>query len=448
MIITKDETVMNKKIYYFILIMFASCSTNKSKISEKNITNKTASETEIIAETFSEVDSLLKIDNGKFWNHQLYGPILIIDPNTRIFFANENNSSNQFKKINSIFTDTLPNELNIANTALNWVNKRWSMIMLPLPEDKIARNNLVIHELFHRIQPEIGFDNLQEQSNGHLDTYEGRVLLKLELQALKEALASDNENSKRLHLKIALTFRNKRQSTIENKNAENSLEINEGLAEYTAIMLSGRNDKQMISHLTNNVNQFYENPTFVRSFAYQTIPIYGYLLSKETNNWQREISKETNLTAFFVKSFNTDTTTNRTFDQIAQENDYDYKKIKETEKIRENERLARIAQYKQKFLNDPTLKLYFENMNISFDPRNITPLENIGIVYPNLRVTDNFGILTVVDGALLSSDWSNVIVTAPTEISENMVKGNGWTLELNKGWKVEKIEDKFELKKE
>ena len=439
---------MNKKIYYFILILLASCSTNKSKISDKNIPNKTASETEIIAQTFSEVDSLLKIDNGKFWNHQLYGPILIIDPNTRIFFANENNSSKQFKKINSIFTDTLPNELNIANTALNWKNKRWSMIMLPLPEDKIARNNLVIHELFHRIQPEIGFDNLQEQSNRHLDTYEGRVLLKLELQALKKALASDNESSKRLHLKNTLTFRNKRQSSIENQNAENSLEINEGLAEYTAIMLSGRNDKQMISHLTNNVNQFYENPTFVRSFAYQTTPIYGYLLSKETNNWQREISKETNLTDFFVKSFDIDTTTERTFDQIAQENDYDYKKIKEAEKIRENERQAKIAEYKQMFLKDPTLKLYFENMNISFDPRNITPLENIGTVYPNLRVTDNFGILTVEDGALLSSDWSNVIVTAPTEISENIVKGNGWTLELTKGWKVEKIEDKFELKKE
>ena len=37
---------------------------------------------EIIAETFSQVDSLLKIDNGNFWNHQLYGPILIADPET------------------------------------------------------------------------------------------------------------------------------------------------------------------------------------------------------------------------------------------------------------------------------------------------------------------------------------------------------------------------------
>ncbi len=78
---------MKKKIYYLILVLLTSCSKNKVKISEKNIPNKTASETEIIEETFSEVDSLLKVDNGIFWNHHLYGPILIIDPSSRIFFC-------------------------------------------------------------------------------------------------------------------------------------------------------------------------------------------------------------------------------------------------------------------------------------------------------------------------------------------------------------------------
>ncbi len=52
--------------------------------------------------------------------------------------------------------------------------------------------------------------------------------------------------------------------------------------------------------------------------------------------------------------------------------------------------------------------------------------------------------MTVENGALLSSDWSNVIITAPTEITENMVKGNGWSLELNKGWKVEMGNNGFE----
>ena len=86
-------------------------------------------------------------------------------------------------------------------------------------------------------------------------------------------------------------------------------------------------------------------------------------------------------------------------------------------------------------------------MNISFDPRNITPLENIGTVYPNLRVTDNWGILTVENGALLSLDWSHVVVSEPYKINDTIVEGDGWRLELGKDWKVENNKGAFKLKK-
>ena len=121
--------------------------------------------------------------------------------------------------------------------------------------------------------------------------------------------------------------------------------------------------------------------------------------------------------------------------------------IVEQENAREKERLVKVEQYKNKYIEKPTLRLLFENMNISFDPRNIMPLEDYGTVYPNIRVTDNWGILTVENGALLSKDWSSVIVSEPTEINENLVKGDGWTLELKQEWRVEKLNGKYELKK-
>jgi len=435
---------MKKKILFVGLIIFSSCIT---KNSEKESLNQELPEMKIAKKTFSDINSLLKIDNGKFWNKQLNGPIIIVNPETREFFANENNTLLKFKENNSLFSDTLPKNINIANTALNWENKRWTMVMLPLPIDKISRNNLVIHELFHRIQPEIGFENLQEGNNSHLDKYEGRLLLKLELEALKGALSSNTENEIRLNLKNALTFRNIRQNDSLKKIAENLLEINEGLAEYTAIMLSGRTEKEMKIHLTNSINQFYTNPTFVRSFAYQTIPVYGYLLSKQKDNWNIEISGNTNLTDYFIEAFAVDLTNNSSFEQIAKENDYDYQNIVMIETAREDERLAKVEEFKRIFLKEPILKLNFENMNISFDPRNITPLENFGTVYPTIRVTDNWGILTVENGALLDSNWGYVTVSKPTEISNETVKGNGWTLELKENWIVEKKEGKFILKK-
>ena len=90
----------------------------------------------------------------------------------------------------------------------------------------------------------------------------------------------------------------------------------------------------------------------------------------------------------------------------------------------------------------------FENMSISFDPINIVPIENIGTVYPTLRVTDNWGILTVENGSLLSADWKNVKVSEPIEINDKTIKGDGWILELNENWKVEKIDAIYQLMKE
>jgi hypothetical protein len=433
-------------IYLLIILLICSCTNKKSENTKIYGTINSQNKYSSYELTFHEVDSLLKIDNGKFWTHQLYGPILLIDPNTREFIANQNNKLGRFKKIGNVFVDTLPKELNIANTAINWYDERWTMVMTPLPNDNYVRNNLIVHELFHRIQPKIGFDSLSEQSNSHLDTYEGRLLLKLELEALKKSLEAKDSKSSESHLANALTFRYFRQSNDAKKMAENSLEINEGLAEYTGVMLSGRGDKEIREHFIKNVNNFYNNATFVRSFAYQTIPVYGYLLSLNNNNWQKEIGKETNLTDYFMHAFSIQSITERSYESIAIKNEYNYRKIVDEEKERENRRLEKIENYKKMFLQEPTLKLPFRNMNISFDPRNITPLENLGTVYPNLRVTDDWGILTVEKGALLSSNWSSVTVTKPTKIADKFVKGEGWILELKNGWKVEESDGFYDLK--
>jgi hypothetical protein len=437
---------MNKIFYLVFLIVFGSCQNNRVKQADKTIDNLTELENSIV-QTFSDVDSLLNIDNGKFWGKELYGPIILIDPEKRVFYSNENNEDNEFEEIGKIYKDSLPKDINIANTAINWNDKRWTMVMLPLPNDRISRNNLVIHELFHRIQPSIGFENLQEMDNGHLDTYDGRLLLKLELEALEKALSTNDETERLSHIQNALTFRSRRHKSSYIQQAENSLELNEGLAEYTGMMLSGRNASEMKTHLSESKTDFYTNLTFVRSFAYQTIPYYGYLLSSKKPNWHREIDSKTNLTNYFIRAFRVEIFKNKSVENIANEFDYNFQQIQEEENEREKLRIEKIANLKSKFLEKPNLELQFHNMNISFDPRNITPLENIGTVYPNLRVTDDWGILTVENGALLASDWSKVTVTAPNKISDKLVSGEGWKLEISPEWEVQKIGTKFKLDK-
>jgi len=89
-------------------------------------------------------------------------------------------------------------------------------------------------------------------------------------------------------------------------------------------------------------------------------------------------------------------------------------------------------------------------MSISFDPRNIMPIEGYGAIYPTLRVSDDWGILTVSNGALLGTNWDKITVSEPTLINKDKVVGNGWTIDLNSRYFVEKnSSDKhYSLKKQ
>src|ERR1019366_3640046 len=138
-----------------------------------------------IATYFNEIKIATK-KNQILWNKNLYGPILLINPDTRQLYANYSDSAGFLKQTGKIYSGVLPSEIIFANTAINWSGRRWAMIMLPLPENKENRINLLAHELFHKAQPSLGFI-LFNTNNNHLDQKDGRIYLRLELEALKKA---------------------------------------------------------------------------------------------------------------------------------------------------------------------------------------------------------------------------------------------------------------------
>jgi len=382
-------------------------------------------------EYFKEVSKTTSTHKA-LWNVDLYGPILLVDPKNREVFANEGDSSGVLIPGSGIFKGKLPNDINIANTSIRWKGKNWAMILLPLSADRSERLNLITHELFHRAQPLLELSTINTENN-HLDKEHGRMYLRLELEALRQAIQSSSLEAASPHIINAMMFRELRHQMYKDSDStENMLELNEGLAEYTGLIMSGRSQKEMVEHLMKSVRDFQHSKTFVRSFAYQTIPLYGFLTRKFVREfWSRDITKRSNLTAYFMRSFNIkipidiETYTSKVW------LNYNGAQISREEKKREEDNAKLINEMTIKFVKNPHLEIPFERMNVSFDPGNLIPLENYGTVYPNLRITDNWGILTVEDGALLSADWSKVTVTAPEENTNHFVKGKGWRLELN-----------------
>lgn len=224
------------------------------------------------------------------------------------------------------------------------------------------------------------------------------------------------------------------------------MELNEGLAEYTGTIMSGMSDEETVKHFEQKLIDFQNFPTFVRSFAYVTTPLYGFILERTDKYWNRNITSTTNLTDYFTKAFSLTVPVNLCPDCISQ---YGSDKIMAEETKREADKVEQIVVFRRTFIEHPHLDVRFEKMNISFDPRNIVPLEGYGTVYPTMRVSDNWGILTVTGGALLGSNWDKVTLSEPTLITSDKVSGNGWVLELNKDYIVEKnsSDGNYHLKK-
>jgi hypothetical protein len=390
-----------------------------------------------VATYFNEIKAVTA-EHKNVWDYDLYAPILLVHPDTRQVYSNFPDTAGALKQDGTIFTGTLPKSVNIANTATHWSGIDWAMFRLPLPEDRNDRLNLLAHELFHRAQPHLGF-KLYNTDNNHLDQKEGRIYLRLELEALKAALLARSHEERMKPLSDALTFRKYRYAIYPKADStENMLELNEGLAEYTGIMMSRRDQQQMQNHFVETMNRFLTNPTFVRSFAYQTIPLYGYLLQIINKEWNRHITLGTNLTAYFLHAFTVQLPGDLKSAIMELAIQYGGQNIIAEETEREVKISKLIAEYKRTFFEQPHLDIPLRNMSVSFDPRNIMPLEDKGTVYPNVRITDDWGILTVTKGALLSPTWNKVIVTIPTRIGKEEILGDGWTLELKPDFVVQK----------
>lgn len=388
---------------------------------------------------FQEAAAISQRDDAALWGVYLYGPMIFVNPGNRTIVANRPDKEGRLHKEGDIYIGRLPVDENIANTSFSWAGKTWTMIMWPLPVDKHARANLMMHESFHRIQDQIGFP-ANNPSNNHLDEKEGRILIQLEWQALKQAL--NGEGQKQIdHLRSALIFREYRRKIYKNaKTSESGLEFHEGLAEYTGIKLSGLDEKNISKHLCNKVDKAKNLPTLVRSFAYISGPIYCILLDRSRTDWRKNLTNEDDLGEILANVLHMDIPQHLEREVGALSPSYGGDGINEFENQREMERLKRIKDYRKKFVQGPIVVLPLRKMNVQFDPRNLQPLDNLGTVYPNIRISDNWGILTVDGGALLGADWDKITVSAlnlsPDKINNTPIRGDGWSLELKKGWRL------------
>jgi hypothetical protein len=293
-----------------------------------------------------------------------------------------------------------------------------------------------MHELFHRIQDRLGLPKQRDGDNAHLDELNGRYYMLLEWRALARALEASSDAERREAARDALAFRAERYRIYPSAAPqEHGLEQNEGLAEYTGVRLGNPTAELRTGMALRDLARHAKDPTIVRSFAYATGPAYGLLLDRYAPGWRARLKIGDGLGVMLGRALNAKLKAN--LDRLAaRAAKYDGTALHASEVERDTKRQQQLAVNRRKFVDGPVLTLRFRHMNVQFNPQTLQPLGNVGTVYPTIRVTDDWGVIEGTNGALMKPDWSALVVPAPDSISERRIAGDGWTLELEPGWKI------------
>ena len=393
-------------------------------------------------EYFTEAEALSRADGGSLWNAPVHGPLLFVDRVTREVVANMADSTGLLREAEGVWVGTWPEGMGVWNGSVEYGGAIWTMLGWPLPTGRHARRVLLAHEMFHRLQRTQGWPS-ENPGNSHLDSEAGRSWLRLEWRALQAAL-SRTEDARRDAIRDALLFRTRRQRQFAAGAAEErALELNEGLAEYTGVVLAiepNARDGWLVRHLDNH-DANAERGSVVRNFAYASGPAYGVLLDAAMPTWRDSVREQGDFGEMLARAYDIDLPEN--VGELPEQRAvrYDGMRLFADEAARNARRLAQLAEFRTRFAAASSLRLpALERFSFTFDPNAVVPFDESGTVYLTTTVRDDWGTLTVTAGGALmvreDGRVTHVLIPAPSDAATRPVRGDGWQLELAEGWEI------------
>jgi hypothetical protein len=325
-----------------------------------------------------------------------------------------------------------PRVLGFTNSPLEWGGSRWAAYMwdfttaLPTPR---YRREFLLHELFHRIQPDLGLVVLSGQ-NAHLDTLEGRIWLRFEWRALARALGQSGEDRKRA-VSDAAAFRLKRRSLFagaaENERRE---EIAEGLAQYTGTVATAESRAEAVASAIEQLAAAEQHETFLQQ-AYTTGVAYGILLDDASADWRRKAHGDSDLGQMLLSALGVTPVANA----VEASARYGGEELRAAEQARDEQRKARLLELRKRFVDGPGL-LVPSGGGATFNAVGATPIPGAGTVFVlPYRVSGAWGALEATKGVLINEDGTRRL-SGPVRIEGANLTGDGWTVTVARGWTV------------
>jgi hypothetical protein len=268
--------------------------------------------------------------------------------------------------------------------------------------------------------------------NEHLDTLEGRYLVRLEWRALTKALQSDGER-RRSALADALAFRRARYAQFAGaQENERRMEINEGLAQYTATVAAAAGPREAEEDAAYQLVNAVENATFVRTFPYASGAAYGLLLDDYSPGWRQHVKATDDLSAMSAAAAKI-TPAGDTGAAAAR---YGGAELRMFEERREAERKEKLADMRRRFVDGPVVVLPGAK-SFAFTTNGMFPIPGVGTVYQNFRGSGEWGAVEAA-AIVVSEDRKTLLLAAPAGFDVESRSGDGWKVTAASGWKIVK----------
>jgi hypothetical protein len=419
---------MKKWIFIYVLLFLAGC---KENVQETYFTAEKATA------CFKDIEETCNRDGGKLWGKNLYGPLMFVDRNSRLIIANQPDKEGLLKLKDGIYTSLFPREDIITTTTISFGGTLLGITPLPIEEDYYRIKTRGIHALFHSFQKTEGI-NPENFNILIMDEEEARLWMKLEWKALKKAIDSEGEEQT-LAIRDALIFRgSNRESYPKYADLGTRFETYEGLATFTYTLLASGSPEEYKKRLFEYLDRIYSYQSYARSYGSVHGALYATLLHAKGFDFKTITSDTVDLGKLVRELYNIELPVKCRDIAGSIALNYNIEDIRREEEQRLQDIRERLNSQVSVFTEKPVVLLELESPYFDFEPEDVRSLDTLGTLYHALRVSDNWGKLTVDKGdCLVSNNYKYLRITARgLKTDKNHINGEGWQIIMNDGWEI------------
>jgi hypothetical protein len=369
---------------------------------------------------FADAKANCERDAGQLWGVSLCGPLVIFDQRTGTRATNQPEPEGPPPRFPSG-----------ADGPVTWGGARWFAIplfLLPANDPDLCQQ-VILHGLFHRIQPELGLIT-EDGANEHLDSLEGRVWMQLEWRALRRAVESSG-NARVDAVADALAFRRERRRLFPGAaEGERREEIREGLASYTGIAAWAKSPADAHRATAIALAGGEAQESFVGNFEAASGPAYGVLLDDLSPGWRRQVRATSDLGDLLASAIGRPPTT----DVGAAATRYDASTLRTKEEARDRAQQIRVAELRRRFVDGPVLTMPAVGSGTSNTLGSVVIPGAGTVFFQTFTQSGQWGRLTANNGVLRSSDGTMLSVPVTQPLTGTSLQGDGWSVTLNPGW--------------